>query len=210
MPAKQRAQPLAPDDRRRAIIEAVIPLLLEEGGNVTTTRMAEAAGIAEGTIFRVFPDKNTLIQEACRSSFDPAPEIEALSNIETNLPLEIKLRKAAAIILTRAERVYALGHVLRSMSTHTHAGLHQAHKNAIEANSRLFHELIKMFQDGAKRLALDPAKAAAAFRGLLHAVSFPLADPDELITADEAIDVLLHGVAWPDSVTRTRHTAENT
>jgi hypothetical protein len=43
-------------------------------------------------------------------------------------------------------------------------------------------------------LAVEPARAAAAFRGLLHAVSFPLSDPKELITADEAIDVLLHGV----------------
>ncbi|HUO45747.1 MAG TPA: helix-turn-helix domain-containing protein, partial [Acidimicrobiia bacterium] len=58
---KARAEPLAPEDRRQAIVEAVIPLLVERGASVTTREMAEAAGIAEGTIFRVFPDKCALI-----------------------------------------------------------------------------------------------------------------------------------------------------
>ena len=48
---------MAPEDRRKAILEALIPLLVEQGGDVTTKEIAEAAGIAEGTIFRVFPDK---------------------------------------------------------------------------------------------------------------------------------------------------------
>ena len=59
-----RAAPMAPDDRRRAIVDAVVPLLLEHGGDVTTRQIAEAAGIAEGTIFRVFPDKPALLMAA--------------------------------------------------------------------------------------------------------------------------------------------------
>ena len=43
------------------IVDAVVPLLLEHGGDVTTRQIAEAAGIAEGTIFRVFPDKAALL-----------------------------------------------------------------------------------------------------------------------------------------------------
>ena len=43
------------------IIEAMLPLLLEHGEMVTTRQIAEAAGIAEGTIFRVFADKDELI-----------------------------------------------------------------------------------------------------------------------------------------------------
>jgi AcrR family transcriptional regulator len=194
MSVKQRAEPLAPEARRQSIIDAVIPLLLETGGNVTTAQIAEAAGIAEGTIFRVFPDKSSLMFEALKSSFDPAPELDQLARIERDLPFEVKLRKAAAIILNRSERVHALLSVLRSMPPPEHERLHEAHKNAIGANSLLFWAITRVFEDHADRLAVDPARAAAAFRGLMFAVGFPLSDPDELITADEAIEVLLGGV----------------
>jgi AcrR family transcriptional regulator len=200
VPTKQRAQPLAPADRRQAILDAVIPLLIAAGPRVTTAEMAEAAGIAEGTIFRVFPDKSSLLHEALKSSFDPAPTLERLANIERALPLEVQLRKAAAIILDRAERVYALAAVLRSMPPIGHAHHQETHKAAIEANSMILWGLTRMFRDEADRLAVEPARAAAAFRGLLHAVAFPLCDPDELITADEAIDVLLKGILSEEDV----------
>ena len=46
------------EDRRAAIVEAALPLLIEHGANVTTSQIAAAAGIAEGTVFRAFGDKN--------------------------------------------------------------------------------------------------------------------------------------------------------
>lgn len=191
---KQRAEPLAPEARRKAIVDAVIPLLLEKGARITTAEIAEAAGIAEGTIFRVFPDKAALLEDAIRASFDPGTTLDRLAAIEGDLPFEVKLRKAAAIVIQRAERAHALLAVLRSMPRPPDVTLHGAHKNAIEANSRIFWGITRMFQDEEDQLAVKPSRAAAAFRGLLYAVSFPLSDPDELITADEAIDVLLHGV----------------
>lgn len=194
MESKQRARPLPPEDRRVAIVEAVIPLILEHGANVTTSAMAEAAGIAEGTIFRVFPDKSTLLLEALKTCFDPAPALDQLARIERDLPLEIKLRKAAAIILQRAERVHAVAAVLRTLPPPDRPSHEEAHKSAIEANSLILWALTRMFENESAGLVVEPARAAAAFRGLLFAVSFPLSDPSELITAEEAVDVLLHGV----------------
>jgi AcrR family transcriptional regulator len=191
---KQRAKPLPPDDRRVAIVEAVIPLILEQGANVTTSAMAEAAGIAEGTIFRVFPDKSSLLLEALKTCFDPAPTLDQLARIERDLPFEVKLRKAAAIIVQRAERVYAVAGVLRTLPPPDRPAHEDAHKAAIEANSLILWGLTRMFEDEADILTVAPARAAAAFRGLLHAVSFPLCDPSELMSAEEAIDVLLNGV----------------
>ena len=194
MSVKQRALPLAPEARRKSIIDAVIPLLLENGPNVTTAQIAEAAGIAEGTIFRVFPDKTSLLFEAVKASFDPAPELDQLARIERDLPLEVKLRKTAAILIKRSERVHALVSVLRSLPPPEHSAFHDAHKNAIGANSLLLWGVTRVFQDHSSQLAVEPARAAAAFRGLLFAVSFPLNDPAELMIADEAIEVLLSGV----------------
>ena len=194
MATRQRAEPLAPDDRRRAILNAVIPLLLDKGGTVTTAEMAEAAGIAEGTIFRVFPDKTAVVHDAVRTCLDPADVLDQLAAIERDLPFEIKLRKAAAIILQRSERVHALVSVLRSMPHPDHADHRDAHKAAVEANSLIHWGLTRIFSEGSDGLAVAPARAAAAFRGLLYAVSFPLIDPDEQMTADEAIEILLDGV----------------
>jgi len=195
METKSRAKPLPPEDRRVAIVEAVIPLIMQQGASVTTSAMAEAAGIAEGTIFRVFPDKSTLLLEALKTCFDPAPALDQLARIERDLPFEIKLRKAAAIILQRAERVYAVAAVLRTLPPPERPSHEEAHKSAIEANSLISWGLTRIFEDEANCLAVEPARAAAAFRGLLHAVNFPLSDPSELITADEAVEVLLHGVS---------------
>lgn len=194
MSTRHRAEPLAPEDRKKAIVEAVIPLLLAQGPHATTAQMADAAGIAEGTIFRVFPDKPALVHEAIRSCLDPAPTLEQIAGIEHDLPLEIKLRKAAAIIIQRSEKVHALAAVLRSLPTSGQADHQDTHKAVLEANSLIFWALTRVFRDDADRLAVEPARAAAAFRGLLFAVSFPLSDPDELITADEAIEILLEGI----------------
>ncbi|MBN9326134.1 MAG: TetR family transcriptional regulator, partial [Cellulomonas sp.] len=45
---------MPPDERRRAILRAVLPVVRERGADVTTRELAEAAGVAEGTLFRVF------------------------------------------------------------------------------------------------------------------------------------------------------------
>src|SRR5689334_14388046 len=65
-----RAASMSPDDRRKAIVTALVPLLVERGGEVSTREIAQAAGIAEGTIFRVFPDKKSLLLAAAEEAID--------------------------------------------------------------------------------------------------------------------------------------------
>ena len=80
-----------------------------------------------------------------------------------------------------------------------HDHYQETHKAAIEASSMIFWGLTRMFRDEADRLAVEPARAAAAFRGLLYAVTTPLCDPKELMTLEEAIDILLNGVLSEDA-----------
>src|SRR5690606_40981582 len=55
---RTRARPLSRADRRNAIAAATVPLLVEHGAAVTTRQIADAAGVAEGTLFRAFADKD--------------------------------------------------------------------------------------------------------------------------------------------------------
>lgn len=52
---------MPPAERRAAIVEAALALLEEHGPELTTRMVAEAAGVAEGTIFRVFPTLQDLM-----------------------------------------------------------------------------------------------------------------------------------------------------
>lgn len=60
-PVMMRARPMPPEERRAAIVEAALSLLEENGPELTTRMVAEAAGVAEGTIFRVFPTLQDLL-----------------------------------------------------------------------------------------------------------------------------------------------------
>ena len=65
-----RAPALSPEDRRASLVEVTIPLLREHGVAVTTRQVAEAAGIAEGTVFRAFGSKDELVQACAAAVFD--------------------------------------------------------------------------------------------------------------------------------------------
>ena len=108
-----RAAPLPLDDRRAALIAATEPLLERFGREVSTRQIAEAAGIAEGTIFRAFATKEALIDAVIKDSFDNQRTCDELAKIDPSLGLEERLIAAVAILQERLRRVVALFGSLR-------------------------------------------------------------------------------------------------
>lgn len=105
----RRAAPLPPQERRSAILRDVRPLLLERGAGVTTKELAQAAGVAEGTLFRVFEDKNALVRAAATAAVDPAADVPALAAVDVDAPLAARVRAVLEIGLDR------MGHVMQWM-----------------------------------------------------------------------------------------------
>lgn len=198
MPTRhERAEPLPADDRRRAIVEAVIPLFLEKGPAVTTREMAEAAGIAEGTIFRVFPDKSSVIHDAVKAGMDPDQIRQAIAAIPPTTPLADQLEAAARILVERSERVTALIGVLRASGSHSDGPPAGARRYVMDANTAILDALTTMFERNRSEIRVSPRHAAIAFRGFVFATAHPLVSSDEKPSLQESVEVLMNGIAAP-------------
>lgn len=103
-----RAGRLPPEARRAAIVDATLPLVLRDGAAVSTRQIAQAAGIAEGTIFRVFPDKDALMRAVLRKAFDPHPTLRELAAVDRDQPLRDRLREVVTIVQRRLTGVFVL------------------------------------------------------------------------------------------------------
>jgi AcrR family transcriptional regulator len=70
------------DDRRRAIVNAAVPLFARNGFTGTTTReLAAAAGVSEALLFRHFPSKQSLYREILALGCEGDPALERLATL---------------------------------------------------------------------------------------------------------------------------------
>src|SRR5690554_2631069 len=90
--AGSRARPLSLEERQASIVDAVIPLLAVSGRDISSKQIAEAAGVAEGTVFRAFGDKESVIDAAVAKFLDPEPLGREIRAINPDTDLDTKLR----------------------------------------------------------------------------------------------------------------------
>lgn len=197
-----RAAPLPLDERRAALIAATEPLLERYGRDVSTRQIAEAAGVAEGTIFRAFATKEELIDAVIKDSFDIHNTCDELAKIDRDLTLEERLTAAVAVLQERLRRVFAL---FGSLRLRGEAHDHDSFRTKQQADNALVNSaiaaLIKPDQD---QLRLDVLEAANALRAVTFALSHPIVGGGSLSAPRQIVDLVLHGTCQRTSPDRER------
>jgi AcrR family transcriptional regulator len=183
---------MAPDERRRSILDATVPLLMEHGAEVTTRQIADAAGIAEGTVFRVFADKQDLIDAAVARFMDPAVTIEALAAIDTQLDVEAKVRALVDIMLTRFSGVVG---IMTALGLRQPVGVIKSPEQRDYAKA-VAHNLFDRERD---HLRMDPSAAVRVIRHLCFAATFPSMAGETTTTPEEIVEIVLHGITTKEA-----------
>lgn len=183
---RERARPLPPDDRRAELVRLVIPLLKRYGRSVSTRQMAEACGVAEGTLFRAFGDKESLINAAIEAYFDPLPLAVAIRSVDPGLPVERKLARVLELLHERFEGVVGLMSALRVTD-----GPPPIARTASETWLRAFEELM-----APHRGALRGSTATVGYylRLVAFATAIPPVSSSHEFAPEELLPLVTRGV----------------
>ena len=187
-----RAAPLPLDKRRATLIAATEPLLERFGREVSTRQIAEAAGVAEGTIFRAFATKEALIDAVIEDAFDSQRTCYELAQVDPALSLEERLTAAVIILQERLRQIFALFGSLRlRKEPHDHDSFRAKQQADYELINGAIASLIKPDQD---QLRLDVMEAASSLRTITFSITHPMLGDPRLVEPQQIVDLVLYGI----------------
>jgi AcrR family transcriptional regulator len=183
---------MAPEDRRASLVVATIPLLCQYGRKVTTRQIAEAAGVAEGTIFRAFKEKDDLIRDAIKAAFDPVPALAELDGVDRDAPLRERLVAVTDVLQRRLQRVFTLIMVLGMSGPPPE--VEQRPRGGLATPEDILVRIADILEPDQKQLRHPVGEVVRYLRLLTFAGSHPKFTDNKTLTPQEIADLLLDGV----------------
>ena len=180
------------------ILAVVIPLIIAKGRDVTSREIAEACGIAEGTIFRAFGDKETLLNAAVERFLDPKQLQSNLRAISVELPLEVKIRAIFGLLVDRFSGVI---HLFSALGRH---GPPPRREETFDEYVQIVNELLAPNEH---ELRVLPETVAHYARIVAFSSALPVFNDTIPFSTDELVELLIHGIAAPSG---TGHPASST
>ncbi|TQM80654.1 TetR family transcriptional regulator [Saccharothrix saharensis] len=188
---------MSPEDRREAIVAATVPLLYAHGANVTTSQIAKAAGIAEGTVFRAFKDKQELIRTCVLSVLAVDSELALIDEAGQASTLAERLSWAISAVSGYLDRMWKLMSVLRDSGYDPHNGEdgHGRQRKGPPVEMQRITERVASLFGPDDHLRVDPSLAARLLLGLVFTNRMQGEGfGDSTADADQLVQLFLHGV----------------
>jgi len=178
---------MPPEQRRAAIMEATLPLLEQHGPALTTRQVAEAAGVAEGTIFRVFDSLQDLIRETALAGFSHEKLALSLDGVDLGGSLNDKTRATLELLAQRINRIRTLMMVLH----HEHAKPDACVRDELDARRRdLTAWLAERFNEHTDELSVTATQYVSFLELLATGSAFHF---EPMLDQDTTASLALHG-----------------
>jgi AcrR family transcriptional regulator len=178
---------MSPEERRAMIIAAALPLVAEYGTAVTTSKIARAAGIGEATVFRVFADKDELLDACMVEAMRSDRVVTELASIPLDQPLADRLAEAADALGAHLARMGAVAGALHSSGHRSGERGARPQPGSREASMELIGDAIAdLLEPDEATLRLPAAQVSKVFLSLLFTRS-------TVLPTSQLVEVFLHG-----------------